>query len=136
MLLLSPVRGQDPVSHQKRAAAALRYELVQMGNDCNQAKNTVEINSCLSAVAKKTQDNFHAFYESLRSLLSLRPEAVRRIDSSQDLWEKYSNSACDAIDTFYRDGSIRVSAVIGCHIQLTRSRMQDLDALYNTTLHH
>lgn len=135
VLTLSPVQGQDPASYQKKAAVALQYEVGQTGKDCSNAKNTLETNGCLMGVAEKTENNFHLFYESLRGLLNPSPEAATELDSSQALWKKYSKSACDAIDTFYRSGTIRISAVTGCRIQLTRSRMQDLDLLYNDTLH-
>ena len=79
---------------------------------------------------------FRPFYDSLRNLLSADPAAAQQLDSSQAAWEQYSKSACGAVDTFYRSGTIRASAVTSCHIQLMRSRMRDLDALYNTTLHH
>jgi uncharacterized protein YecT (DUF1311 family) len=133
-LTLCPLRGQDAASDQKTAAAALQFEAAQIGNDCGNAKNT-EINSCLTTVAEKTQSNFRVFYGSLRSLLKPGSDAAQQLDSSQAQWEKYSSSACGAVDSFYRSGSIRIAAVTGCHIQLMRSRMQDLNALYITVLH-
>ena len=133
---LGSLLGQNPASYQNRAATALQFETGQIGKDCRDAKNTLESNSCLSAVVEKTKSNFRVFYESLHSLLNPDPDAARQLETSQAQWEKYSTSACDAIDAFYRSGSIRASAVTACHIQLTRSRMHDLDVLYNTTLHH
>ncbi len=135
LLTLCPLRGEDPASYQKTAATALQFESAQIGKDCGDAKNTIEINGCLSGVAEKTESNFRAFYESLRSLLNPGSEAAQQLDSSQAQWEKYSTSACDAVDNFYRSGTIRIAAVTGCRIQLTRSRMQDLNALYVTVLH-
>jgi uncharacterized protein YecT (DUF1311 family) len=132
---LSLLRGQDSDSYQRRAATALQFETAQMGKDCGEAKTTPEINSCMFGVEEKTNTNFNTFYEALRSLLTPDSDAARQLDSSQELWAKYSASACDAIDAFYRSGSIRVSAVTGCRIQLTRSRMQDLNALYYISLH-
>ena len=133
--VICPLSGQQPASYQKKAAAALQFEVDQIGKDCPDAKTTLEQNSCMAGVEQKATADFQAFYESLRSLLGPNSEAVKQLDSSQAQWEKYSKQACDAIDTFYRDGSIRISAVMGCQIQLRRSRMQDLDVLYNTTLH-
>lgn len=134
-LMLCPLRGEDAASYQKTAATALQFEIAQIGKDCGNAKNTLEINSCLVSVAEKTQSNFRVFYGSLRSLLKPGLDAAQQLDASQAQWEKYSTSACDAVDNFYRSGSIRIAAVTGCRIQLTRSRMQDLNALYGTVLH-
>jgi hypothetical protein len=50
-------------------------------------------------------------------------------------WEHYAQKACDAIDSFHPGATIGQSAIAICRIQLTRSRMQDLDVLYYTTLH-
>lgn len=117
------------------ASTALQFEIAQIGRDCANARNTLEINSCFGTVAGKTQSNFRVFYDSLRSLLNPGSEAAQQLDTSQAQWEKYSNSACDAVYAFYRDGTIRTAKAIGCRILLTRSRMQNLDALYDTVLH-
>lgn len=134
-LISRPLRGEDAASYQKMAASALHYEVAQIGKDCANAKNTLEINTCLDAVAEKTQSDFRVFYASLRNLLNPGSEAVQQLDTSQPQWEKYSTSACDAVYAFYREGTIRNAKAIGCRIRLIRSRMQDLDALYDTVLH-
>jgi uncharacterized protein YecT (DUF1311 family) len=59
----------------------------------------------------------------LRSLLQGDAGAVDRLDASQEQWQHYMQKACEAIDYFFRDGTIRSSAVTRCRIQLTRSRM-------------
>jgi uncharacterized protein YecT (DUF1311 family) len=132
---LCPLRGEDAASYQKTAAGALQFETAQIGKDCGTAKNTVEINSCLTTVAEKTQSNLRVFYGSLRNLLNTGTDASQQLDSSQAQWDRYLSSACDAVDNFYRTGTIRIAAVTGCRIQLMRSRMQDLNALYFTVLH-
>ena len=137
LLALTSCRLDSEVSpsYQTTAAAALKYELGQIGKDCAHANNTLEINACLGDVRVKTQSNFHVFYTSLRNLLSSGSDAAQRLDTSQAQWEKYSTSTCDAVLAFYREGTIRTAKALGCSIQLTRSRMQDLDALYDTVLH-
>ena len=134
-LAVYPLNGADVAVYQKTAAAALQFEIAQIGKDCGKAQTTLEINSCLLSVAEKTESNFRALYGSLRSLLNTEPETARQLDDSEAQWVKYSTSACDAVDSFYSSGSIRVAAVTGCRIQLTRSRMQDLNALYFSVLH-
>ncbi len=86
-------------------------------------------------VEQQTRTDFAAFYQSLHSLLQPSGEAISQLDSSQELWEHYAQKACEAVDSFYHDGTIRFSEVAKCRIQLTRSRMQDLDVLYFTVLH-
>lgn len=135
-VLMRGVRAQEPASTQKAAATALQFEIAQMGKDCPEANDTLTANHCLAAVEAKTNADFRTFYDSLQSLLRSDFEAAAELNESQAQWEKYSASACEAISAFYLTASIRASAVARCHIQLARSRMQDLDALYNTTLHH
>jgi uncharacterized protein YecT (DUF1311 family) len=136
LLDLSQLPAQQPASDQRKAAEALHAQVSQIGKDCPNAKNTMEENSCISTVGQQTRNDFGIFYGSLRSLVSKSADAVAQLDSSQQEWERYEQKACDAIDSFYRGGTIRTSAVASCGIQLTRSRMQDLDALYYMPLHH
>lgn len=123
-------------SYQSKAHDALQSQVGQIGKDCPTAKTTLEENSCIAEVGQKTKADFDTFYENLRALLSQKSDAVSQLDSSQQDWERYAQKACNAVDSFSSGGTIRFSAVERCRIQLTRSRMQDLDALYETVLHH
>jgi len=141
LLNLCPLPAQSPSSDQRKAAAALHSQVSQIGKDCPNAKNTMEENSCIATVEQQTKSDFAIFYGSLRSALlqsrSRQPgDATGQLDGSQQEWERYEQKTCDAIDSLYRGGTIRTSAVTSCRIQLTRSRMQDLDALYYMPLHH
>ncbi|HEX4133005.1 MAG TPA: lysozyme inhibitor LprI family protein [Bryobacteraceae bacterium] len=129
-------RAQSPTSDQNKAQAALHSQVSRIGKDCPDAKTTAEENSCISIVEQQTRTDFAAFYGSLHSLLQRSPDdAVSQLDSPQEEWEHYAQKACDAVDSFYRGATIRPSGVTTCRIQLTRSRMRDLDVLYYTTLH-
>jgi len=132
---LTLLPAQSPSSEQNKAKAALHSQVSQIGKDCPDAKTTAEENNCISVVEQQTRTDFAAFYGSLRSLLQRSPDAMGQLDSSQEAWEHYAQKACEAVDSFYHDGTIRLSAVATCRIQLRRSRMQDLDVLYYTTLH-
>jgi uncharacterized protein YecT (DUF1311 family) len=132
---LTLLRAQSASSDQNKAKAALHSQVSQIGKDCPDAKTTAEGNSCFSMVEQQTRTDFAAFYGSLHSLLQQSPDAMAQLDSSQEEWEHYAQKACDAIDSLYHVGTIRLSAVATCRIQLTRSRMLDLDVLYYTTLH-
>jgi uncharacterized protein YecT (DUF1311 family) len=135
-LELRTLPAQSPQSDQSKAQAALHSQVSQIGKDCPNAKNTVEENSCIATVLQQTNSDFAVYYGRLRSLLRQSGEAAQQLDESQEEWEHYAQKACDAIDSFYREGTIRTSAVASCRIQLRRSRMRDLDALYYMPLHH
>jgi uncharacterized protein YecT (DUF1311 family) len=128
--------GQSPAASQQAAQAALQFEQSQIGHDCPEAVTTVDINACIAEVEAKTKGNVAAFVSALRSLLKAEAEAVNRLDRSQELWERYARMQCEAIDDFFRTGTIRFSAATGCRIELARSRMRDLDNIYYVTLHN
>jgi len=132
---LTLLRAQTPFSYQNQAKAALRSQVSKIGKDCPNTRSTANENICIGRVELETKADFATYYGSLRSLLQASPDAVSQLEKSQEEWERYVQKACDAIESFYRGGTIRPSAVVSCRIQLTRSRMQDLDVLYYTTLH-
>jgi uncharacterized protein YecT (DUF1311 family) len=132
---LNLMRAQSPSSDQSKAQAALHSQVSQIGKDCPNAKTTMAENNCISMVEQQTKTDFTTFYGSLRSLLQQSADATSQLDSSQEEWEHYAQTACNAVDSFHRGGTIGPSAVAICRIQLTRSRMQDLDVLYYTALH-
>jgi len=68
--------------------------------------------------------------------MSVDPPSLQTLEDSQAAWTDYQQKACHAIDTLFRDGTILPSAGMGCVIQLTRSRMRDLNAVYNLPLRH
>jgi uncharacterized protein YecT (DUF1311 family) len=132
---LTLLRAQSPSSDQNKAKAALHSQVSQIGKDCPDARSTADENSCISIVEQQTRTDFAAFYGSLHSLLQPSPDAMGRLDSSQEAWEHYAQKACDDIASFYQRAAIGPSSIAICRIQLTRSRMRDLDVLYYTTLH-
>jgi uncharacterized protein YecT (DUF1311 family) len=58
------------------------------------------------------------------------------LDDAQSEWLAYRQKTCGAIELFFAGGSGQAGFVARCQIQLTRSRMKDLDAIYNFPLHH
>jgi uncharacterized protein YecT (DUF1311 family) len=128
--------AQSPVTYQKAAGVALQSQLSKQGKDCPDAQTTRDMNACLAEVERTTKNDFETFYRNLGLLLESDETGLKKLQGSQDKWNEYAASACDAIDYLYREGSIRPSAVMACEIQLRRSRMQDLDLLYHTILHN
>ena len=55
---------------------------------------------------------------------------------SQQAWLNYRQKQCEAVFDFWRSGTVAPSAELRCKIELTRSRMRDLDSLYEMPLHH
>lgn len=129
------LHAQLAASFQQKAGAALQSQVSQIGKDCPGATTTLEQNGCMLAVSKKTDADFQTFFENLRALLSNSGDALSQLDASQQEWSNYAKKACDAVDSLTQKGTQKFSAAERCHVQLVRSRMQDLNVLYDTTLH-
>jgi uncharacterized protein YecT (DUF1311 family) len=121
--------------HQKAAQAALNSQESKEGKDCPGADTAYAANMCLGKVSEETQKDFDQFYKNLLALLDDAASAQEKLEQAQDQWEQYRTKTCDAIDELYKGGTIRPSANMECYIKLARSRMRDLDYLYNGALH-
>ncbi|HEY2378982.1 MAG TPA: lysozyme inhibitor LprI family protein [Gemmatimonadaceae bacterium] len=93
--------------------------------------NQREETACVGAALDTTERNFGAFYGALENFVG--GDAVR---GAQTMWLDYRKKQCEGIFNFFRRGTIAPSARIRCEIALTRSRMRDLDALFDVQLHH
>lgn len=120
----------DAIECQKAAKAAFETEMARIGKDCAKAKTQRDENICQSDAATATERNFDAFYRSLENIVG-----SGRLRESQQAWVDYRNKQCDAIFEFWRPGTVAPSAEMRCKIELMRSRMRDLDSLYETPLH-
>jgi uncharacterized protein YecT (DUF1311 family) len=126
--------AQTPLQHQKAANEALQSQLSKERKDCLEARDNYEDKVCISQVAQQTESDFATFYQNLKELLDSTGQTS--LEQAQQEWIVYRDRTCKAIDEFLRDGSARVGMVARCEIQLARSRMKDLDAIYNLPLHH
>ncbi|HEY7393300.1 MAG TPA: lysozyme inhibitor LprI family protein [Gemmatimonadaceae bacterium] len=124
-------RCGTPLDCQKTADAAFKAEEARVGKDCAGASNQHEENICLSEAADKTERNLSTFYTALEGIVGSAP-----LRESQGAWVNYRKTQCDAIFTWYKRGTIAPSAQLSCQIALARSRMRDLESLFDTALHH
>jgi uncharacterized protein YecT (DUF1311 family) len=126
--------AQSPLQYQKAANDALASQLQREGKDCRDSRDTTTDNQCIGQAASQTEKDFMTFYQNLKALLD--EQARKDLEQAEQDWLSYRKKSCDAINQFFRDGSARFALVTRCEIQLTRSRMKDLDYLYNLPLHH
>ncbi len=125
---------RSPLPHQKAANDALQLQLSKEGKDCLDVRNNYGDMVCMAEVATQTEKDFSTFYENLKAILD-QPNQ-KNLEDAQTKWVVYRHATCQAIDEFFRQGTARVGMVERCEIQVTRSRMKDLDAIYNLPLHH
>jgi uncharacterized protein YecT (DUF1311 family) len=126
--------AQSPLQHQKAANDALQSQVSKEGKDCLDAKDNYQDKVCISEVFRQTDKDFAVFYDNLKQLLD--STSGINLEQAQQHWLAYREKSCHAIDEFFRDGSARGGLATRCQIQLTRSRMKDLDSLYSLPLHH
>jgi len=120
--------------HVAAAVAALKAEQAKEGKDCTNTKSQYEDNICTAEVVKAADTSLSVFYDNLKAILGR--ESQKDLQESQTAWLQYRTKACDAIFEFYKDGTIRKAEQARCETRLTRERMQDLDYLYESPLHH
>lgn len=116
---------------QRTANAAFGAEMARVGRDCTNVRNQREEDSCESEAAAGTERNFSVFYSALESIVG-----SDALDDSEQAWLDYRKKQCVAVFDFFRPGTIAPSAALRCKVELTRSRMRDLDSLFETALHH
>jgi uncharacterized protein YecT (DUF1311 family) len=121
-----------PVS--KSRERALTSQLQKEGKDCIGATDNLSDRACISEVAQQTEKNLTTFYQNLRALLDSANR--NNLERAQQQWLAYRTSSCNAIGELFHGGSARPGLIARCEIQLARSRMKDLHALYNLPLHH
>ena len=108
---------------QRTANAAFGAEMARVGTDCTNVRNQREEDSC--------ERNFSVFYSALESIVG-----SDALYDSEQAWLDYRKKQCVAVFDFFRPGTIAPSAALRCKVELTRSRMRDLDSLFETALHH
>jgi uncharacterized protein YecT (DUF1311 family) len=140
VILISMSIGSGAATQAKRyqdaAQTALQSQLSKEGKECAEAANTYEQNLCLDKAESRTEHDFDVFYQNLLALLNGESADQQKLKEAQAQWTQYKDKTCDAIDALYKGGTIRSLAVMRCEIEITRSRMRDLDYLYETILHH
>lgn len=134
LISVSTLSAQSLLPHQKAANDALQSQLSKEGKDCPGAHSNYEDKVCIAEVASQTEKDFSTFYVNLRELLD--PANQKGLEEAQAKWLLYRDATCAAIDELFRQGTAREGMVARCKIQVTRSRMKDLDAIYNLPLHH
>ena len=116
---------------QTTANAAFEAEGARAGKDCPGVTNQREENACEGAAADTTERNLSTFYNALEGIVGSAP-----VRESQRAWLNYRKTQCIAVFTFWRRGTIAPSAESRCQIALARSRMRDLESLFEVPLHH
>ena len=99
---------------------------------CKDAKSLQDSNDCMEQAAITTRREFVRYFAKLTE--SIKDEKSKgELRVAQDRWNEYRDKSCSAAFDFYASGVMRSVMEHVCEIQLTRSRMKDLDVIYHST---
>ncbi len=99
---------------------------------CKDSKSMKESNDCMEQAAITERREFNRYFAKLTE--SIKDEKAKSgLRLAQDRWSEYKEKSCSAAFDFYASGVMRAVMEFACEIQLTRSRIKDLDMIYHST---
>jgi uncharacterized protein YecT (DUF1311 family) len=99
---------------------------------CKDAKSLQESNDCMEQAAINVKREYNRYFAKLTE--SIKDEKAKtELRLAQDRFSEYRDKSCAAAFDFYQSGVMRAVMEFVCEIQLTRSRMKDLDIIYHST---
>ena len=91
-----------------------------------------ESNDCMEQAAISVRREFVRYFAKLTE--GIKDEKSKSgLRLAQDRWSEYKDKSCSAAFDFYASGVMKAVMESTCEIQLTRSRMKDLDVVYHFT---
>lgn len=99
---------------------------------CKDAKTMEQSNDCMEQKAINERREFNRYFAKLTEAIK-DEKAKSELRLAQDRWAEYKEKSCQAAFDFYASGVMRAVMEFACEIQLTRSRMKDLDMIYHST---
>lgn len=101
---------------------------------CAEAQITLEMNACLSEMLKDTEQHMRVTLSEAMQRHQDDGQAMEAISDSQHNWQSYRDSHCRSLYEIWRQGSIRSAIYLGCAIQLTEARIEQLRNDYLTLM--
>jgi len=90
-----------------------------------------ESNDCMEQAAITVRREFTRYFAKLTEAIK-DEKAKSELRLAQDRWGEYKDKSCSAAFDFYASGVMRAVMESTCEIQLTRSRMKDLEVIYHS----
>ncbi len=103
-----------------------------LGELCKDAKSLQESNDCMEQQAITAKREFNRYFAKLAEGIK-DEKAKSELRLAQDRWSEYRDKSCSAAFDFYSSGVMRAIMEFVCEIQLTKSRMKDLEIIYHST---
>lgn len=110
------------------SAAALAPE-----QDCGNAANTLEINACLQKQQEQTEAQLNQVYREVLAQISAesaQPDSPAQMKqqfiAAQRAWISFREKDCQAVYTFWSQGTIRNAMYLGCMRSRAEQRIKEL----------
>ncbi|RJG40073.1 DUF1311 domain-containing protein [Motilimonas pumila] len=100
--------------------------------DCDNAVNTLQINDCAGQKAELAAQEMATYLAKSKSHNSSDAELIKAIDASQQAWQTYADAHCNAVYTYWREGSIRGVMHATCMEKMIKQRTHALWSNYLT----
>jgi uncharacterized protein YecT (DUF1311 family) len=97
-------------------------------NQCDKARTTVEMEQCLRQELAGEERGLAAAEKKVRDQL---PDSARApFDSAAAVWRTYRERECRAVYRANSSGTIAASSLVGCQIELTKTRRSLVIRIY------
>ncbi|KAB7693010.1 DUF1311 domain-containing protein [Plesiomonas shigelloides] len=115
-----------PVAHGASQASAPEQ-------DCGNAANTLEINACLQKQQEQTEAQLNQVYREVLAQISAesaQPDSPAQMKqlfiTAQRAWISFREKDCQAVYTFWSQGTIRNAMYLGCMRSRAEQRIKEL----------
>ncbi|MEJ8678797.1 lysozyme inhibitor LprI family protein [Plesiomonas shigelloides] len=116
-----------PVAHGASAAASAPEQ------DCGNAANTLEINACLQKQQEQMEAQLNQVYREVLAQISAesaQPDSPAQMKqqfiAAQRAWISFREKDCQAVYTFWSQGTIRNAMYLGCMRSRAEQRIKEL----------
>ncbi|MDT1011686.1 lysozyme inhibitor LprI family protein [Plesiomonas shigelloides] len=116
-----------PVAHGASATASAPEQ------DCGNAANTLEINACLQKQQEQTEAQLNQVYREVLAQISAesaQPDSPAQMKqqfiAAQRAWISFREKDCQAVYTFWSQGTIRNAMYLGCMRSRAEQRIKEL----------
>jgi len=111
----APTAAAEPVTAQSPLDICLRA-----------ATNTPASDACFSEEDKQRTQALNQYTEAAVKQLADDKEALDAFQKTQSTWQGYRDAYCNAVYTYWRDGTIRSAKAMECRIDLTATRTHQI----------
>ncbi len=100
--------------------------------DCEKAYSTHDMEYCAAQKRGSASKTMRRYLIASYSQYNHDPDTVKAIKASQQAWEAYENSNCEAVYNSWNTGSFRGLMSINCSTRMAKQRTHELWLNYLT----